>query len=369
VIVLYGATGYTGRLVTAELVRRGLEFRLAGRNRDKLERLAASTGAGSEIRVASVGDPGSLGAMLEGAHVLINCAGPFSLAGDPVVAAAIAAGTHYLDSTGEQSFMRSVFERHGPEAERRGVALVTAMGFDYVPGDLLARLTADGHEPLDTLEIAYAVKGFGASRGTTRSAVEMMKGRDIVYRDGAWRSGPLSLEPGRFQFPEPVGTQRTARYPCGEVLTVPRHTQVRELITRITLATLAPAPQLAPVVPLIAPVLGLAARSPLGRLIDSGIERMPEGPSEQERQAARFTIVADARGADGSAVRGVVEGRDVYGLTAVTLVEGAERLAADGFEGRGALAPSQAFDAASFLDALAPHGVTYTLEKPASAPA
>ena len=69
---------------------------------------------------------------------MINCAGPFNRSGEPVVAAAVQTGSHYVDSTGEQNFMKMVFDRYGEEAERRGVGLVPALGFDYAPGDCIA---------------------------------------------------------------------------------------------------------------------------------------------------------------------------------------------------------------------------------------
>ena len=118
VIVLYGATGYTGRLVTQELVDAGAEFVLGGRNAEKLASLSRDLGQGAPTRAASVDDPESLRALLDGVDVLINCAGPFTLAGEPVVRAAVDAGVHYVDSTGEQPFIRMVFERYGAEAER-----------------------------------------------------------------------------------------------------------------------------------------------------------------------------------------------------------------------------------------------------------
>ena len=110
---------------------------------------------------------------------MIACAGPFRLHGEPVLAAAVEARTHYLDTTGEQPFMRKVFEDYGPSAGRAGVALVTAMGFDYVPGDMIAALTAEGMGPLDEIVLAYAVRGFGATRGTALSALGMMAGGDV----------------------------------------------------------------------------------------------------------------------------------------------------------------------------------------------
>src|SRR3954451_18259480 len=155
VIVLYGPTGYTGRLVTRELVDAGADFVLGGRNAEKLSALSRELGQGAPTRVASVDDDTSLRALLDGADVLINCAGPFTHAGEPVVRAAVEAGVHYIDSTGEQTFIRTVFDRYGAAAESRGVALVPACGFDYVPGDCIARIAARGHEPLDELLLAY----------------------------------------------------------------------------------------------------------------------------------------------------------------------------------------------------------------------
>ena len=80
---------------------------------------------------------------------MINCAGPFTLSGEALVRAAVDSRTPYVDSAAEQTFIRMVFERHGAAAERAGVALVPALGFDYAPRDCLAHLTARGHEPLD----------------------------------------------------------------------------------------------------------------------------------------------------------------------------------------------------------------------------
>lgn len=361
-IALYGATGYTGRLVTDELVRRGADFVLGGRNADKLRRLADSRAPSAEIRTASVDDPRSLRTLLEGCSAVINCAGPFSLAGEAVVEAAIDAGTHYVDSTGEQPYMQALFERHGRRAEQAGVALVPALGFDYVPGDCIARLAARGHEPLHELEVAYAVKGFGASRGTMSSTLEIMKGGDLVYEDGAWSPAPRFVPPESFDFPEPIGRRSVAKYPSGEVITVPRHTETRRVRSRITSDAFVPLPQMAPAVPFIMPGISLALRTPVRSVLNDVIGRLPEGPDEASRRAAEFTIVAVARGVDGSVGRGVVRGRDVYGLTAVTLVYGAERMASDDYDKAGALGPAAAYDPEAFLNHLTEHDVSWKLE-------
>ena len=364
-VVLYGATGYTGALVTDELVRRGAPFVLAGRNRDKLERVSAERGRGARVAVASVDEPDSLRRLLDEARVVINCAGPFTLAGEAVVRAAVDTGTHYVDSTGEQTYIRMVFERLSAEAERRGVALVPAMGFDYMPGDCIARLAAQGREPLEALTLAYSVKGFGMSRGTMRSGLEMMKGGDLVYENGDWRPAGLGVFRASFEFPPPIGQQAMARYPSGEVITVPRHTRTRRVDSMITARTVAPGP-LAPVLPFLRPGLAVALRTPLRRALGRATEFLPEGPSEEERRAAEFTIVAEARGEDGGVCRGIVRGSDVYGLTAVTLVHGAELMWADGYDRSGALGPAAAYDPEKFLSYLTGHGVSWELQRPAA---
>jgi short subunit dehydrogenase-like uncharacterized protein len=349
-IVLYGATGYTGRLVADELARRGLDHRLSGRDEGKLARLGDERGV--PARAAPLDDDAALRGLLEDASAVINCAGPFTLAGDALVRAAIATRTHYVDSTGEQTFIRMVFDRHGRTADGAGVGLVSALGFDYAPGDCLARLAARGLEPLEELVLAYDVDGFGMSRGTLRSALEMMKGGDVVYRDERWQPAPSGISRASFDFPEPLGRRQVSRYPAGEVITVPHHTRTRAVTALITNSTVAPVGALAPVLPFAMPALALTLRTPLRGLLARSVGLLPEGPPEDARRAAKFTIVALARALDGATRRGVLRGSDVYGTTALSLVHGAQLLSAPGYDRAGALAPAAAFEPTEFLNAL-----------------
>jgi short subunit dehydrogenase-like uncharacterized protein len=357
-IAVYGATGYTGKLVAEELKRRDADFVIAGRSAEKLQALAAQLG-GVPTQAASLDDPAALRELLEPCAAVIACAGPFAVHGEPVLAAATETGTHYLDTTGEQPFMKMVFDRYGPAAAGKGVALIPAMGFDYVPGDLIASLTAEGMGPLDEIVIAYAVRGFAPTRGTASSTLEIMRGGDVEWRDGRWQPAPKQTDGGRWSFPAPIGEQRTLRYPAGEQITVPQHIETARVRTLLS-GMMLPA-RLMPLVPLTMPLVGLAMRTPIKRAANAMIGRMPEGPSESDRHACRFLIVAEARA--GSRVRGgTVSGPDVYGLTARTTVEGALLAADPAFDRNGALAPAQAFDPASFLDSLADFGVDYEVE-------
>src|SRR5690606_37159758 len=110
-IAVYGATGYTGRLVVAELARRELEIVVAGRDPVKLRAVEREVAPGATIRPAEVDDAGALRHAIGDCAAVINVAGPFSRIGEPVVRAAIETGTHYVDTTGEQGFMARLFER------------------------------------------------------------------------------------------------------------------------------------------------------------------------------------------------------------------------------------------------------------------
>jgi short subunit dehydrogenase-like uncharacterized protein len=356
-IAVYGATGYTGRLVASELAAADAEFVLAGRSRDKLEALAASLGASPDVEVVSLDDAASLRDLLEPCEAVIACAGPFAIHGEPVLRAAAETGTHYLDTTGEQTFMKRVFDEFGPVAEESGAALITGMGFDYVPGDMIASLTAEGMGPIQELSLNYAVAGFGPSRGTARTALGQIAGKDVQWLEGTYVPGDSSISRGKFDFGGEIGVQRMTRYPAGEHITVPRHVETRTVRTALTASTTSPVAVGAPVV---MAGLSLALKTPLTKAVGAAVNRLPEGPAEDRRRAARFTIVCDAR-AGSRRRRGIIRGEDVYGMTARSIVAGALRCASAEFTKSGALAPSEAFDPAGFLPELSEFGVEHEI--------
>jgi short subunit dehydrogenase-like uncharacterized protein len=361
-IAVYGATGYTGKLVARELARRELDFVLSGRSAGKLRALASELGGDPPVRPASLDDRDALRHVLGDCAAVINCAGPFMRYGEPVVRAAVETGTHYVDTTGEQPFMRFIYERLDDAAKAAEVAVVPAVGFDYVPGDLISALASRGVEPLSEIVIAYAARGFAATRGTLHSGLEMLRSGGLEYRDGSVR--PVGWRPRRvhFTFPEPIGRLAMLSYPSGEVLTVPRHTRTRNVVSLINAGVAAPPGMPDELVPLAQPALALSLHTPAKALADLVIDRLPEGPSEEQRRAARFTIVAIARGENGRTGRGLVSGGDVYGLTAVTSVHSAVLLADPGYDRVGALSPASAFEPVEFLNYLGDHGVSFELD-------
>ncbi len=349
-IAVYGATGYTGRLVVAELDKAGADFIVSGRSAEKLDALGRDFELEQPARTARIDDPASLCELLADCAVVIDCAGPFVKYGEPVLAAAVETGTHYLDTTGEQPYMKMAYERYGPGAARAGVAIVPAMGFDYVPGDMIASLTAEGMGELDELAVSYCWRDFTPSQGTARTTLEMIAGSDLEWRNMEWVKASGSVSRGTYEFPEPFGRQRMFRYPSGEQITVPRHLPTRNVRASMNAGAFS-SDRLVPIFSAAVRPAGLAMRTPLKRLMNAVISRLPEGQTPEQRERMTWVIACEARRGEVER-KGVITGRDVYGLTAAAIVQGAEIAARKGFEGRGGLAPSQAFEPKSFLDGL-----------------
>jgi short subunit dehydrogenase-like uncharacterized protein len=359
-IAVYGATGYTGRLVAAELADAGAELILSGRNRGKLDALAAKLTGEVAVKRATLDDPASLRALLADCSAVVDCAGPFVRFGEPVLAAAVETGAHYLDTTGEQPYMKMAFERYGPGASEAGVAVIPAMGFDYVPGDMIASLTASGMDELDELSLHYCWDGFTPSQGTARTTLEIISGGDLEWRNGGWVEASGRVSRGTYEFPPPVGRRGMVRYPAGEQITVPRHIRTRNVRTTMNASAFA-SERLAPLFAAAMRPAGLAMRTPLKRLAEAVISRLPEGPTAEQRGRMRWMIVCEAKGGEFER-KGVISGRDVYGLTAAAVCRGAMIVAGRGFEARGVLAPSQAFDPKEFLAGLDRFDVRWSVE-------
>src|SRR3954451_2464720 len=203
-ITVYGATGYTGRLVCAELARKKLPFRIAGRDEKKLKTLAQYCG-NPDVVVAPLDDAAALREMASSSKVVLDCAGPFVVMGRPVQDAALAAGAHFLDITGEIKWMRETLGRD-PEAKKKNVALINAVGFDVVPTDCAAVLASEAAgSPVERVRIAFASRPMKPTQGTARSAIEGMHLGSLAWDNGEWVQEPVGKEVWEVPFPDPIG--------------------------------------------------------------------------------------------------------------------------------------------------------------------
>jgi short subunit dehydrogenase-like uncharacterized protein len=351
-IVVFGATGYTGDLTARALVDRGARPVLAARNEARVRALAEELG-GLEWAVADVSRPDSVRALVQRGDVLISTVGPFERWGEPAVQAAIGAGAHYLDSTGEGSFIRAVFERFGPSAQAAGCGLLTAFGYDWVPGNLAGALALrDAGEAATRLEVGYFNPGAGASSmsgGTRASAAGVMLSPGF-----AWHGGRLVDERparhGRSFELAPGKRARAVSAASSEHFALPRvHPTLRDV--EVYLGWFGPASEpLRAMSAAVAPVLKLpGARDGLDALFARFVKGSTGGPDAAARASSGSLILAEAYDAFGTRLADVrLEGANGYDLTAGFLAWGAQTAAAGGLQGTGALGPVDGFG----LDAL-----------------
>lgn len=331
-ILLFGATGYTGRLTAKALAERGASFALAGRDPEKLSRLAEATGE-PETRVVSVGDVDGLTRALADVKVLVTCVGPFMELGDTAAEAAIRAGVNYIDSTGESTFIARLLDRYDDRAKKAGITMAPALGFDEVPADSAAALACEGMSGAD-LVLTYALPSVG-SRGTVKSAV------GIITGEGSWieNGERIPIAPGARSrwspMPAPLGPKPAIGFPLAEGQLAPLHLDLRSLETYVTTD-----PVQKNLMRVGLPFLKLTAKTRAGeKLVHAVVDKMPEGPNEKQRKG-RWTILAEARTQE--TWRNVaIMGRDVYGSTAHFLTTGALALAGKGSQ-PGVVSPVQA---------------------------
>ncbi len=169
--LLYGATGYTGRLIARMAVQRGLRPTLGGRNPGKVGVLAAELGL--ESRVAALEDPAAVDAMLSGVTLVLHCAGPFIHTFRPMVEACLRTGTHYLDITGEYPVFEALAARDG-EARAAGIMVLPGAGFDVVPSDCLGAHVA--RRLPGAQRLALALTGLGSMPWPTSPATDLSCG-------------------------------------------------------------------------------------------------------------------------------------------------------------------------------------------------
>jgi short subunit dehydrogenase-like uncharacterized protein len=147
-VVVFGATGITGRQVVAYLARRagegGLRWAVAARNPAKVERVLGELGViAPETIAADTGQPESLAAMASRAKVVLNLTGPYTLRGEPVIRSCIEGGAHYMDLTGETPWVRRMIQTYGTQAKGSGVKIVNTSGFEALPVDLAVLLATE----------------------------------------------------------------------------------------------------------------------------------------------------------------------------------------------------------------------------------
>ncbi|MSO27878.1 MAG: saccharopine dehydrogenase [Candidatus Nanopelagicales bacterium] len=370
-VVLFGATGYTGRLAAEAMVRAGLAPVLAGRSAASLTDLVAELAPFAPInaaptwQVAEIGDQGSVNALLTTPDdVLVSTVGPFTRLGASAITAAINAGASYVDSTGEPPFIREVFQTYGAQAHATGARLLTAFGYDYVPGNLAGALAlqsarATGAVPT-RVEIGYFVGGesFGISSGTKASVAAIMLAPSFAFHHGGIITERSARSTSHFN----VDGKTLAGLSVGgsEHFALPRFDQsVRDVGVYLGWAGKATSAASA-----ASGVMSAAARIPgLSTLIHRALksaagETTGQGPTKRQRDTN--TSIAVARTFDGvgrQLSRVQVTGPSPYSLTAELLAWAAAMCLVYPAQTGGAFGPVDAFGLTALVRGCADMGL------------
>ena len=328
-LLVYGANGYTGRLIVDAALREGLRPVVAGRRREVVEPLAAAWGLNSLC--FSLDDAASAARLLEPYAAMLLAAGPFSKTSAPALDACLKSKTAYLDITGEVDVFEAVFARDA-DAKAAGVAVLPGTGFDVVPSDGLAKALAEALPGAETLTLAF--RGFKTSAGTMKTMLEgipkgglVREGGKLVRVPAAWKTMEAPLG----------GTKRLAMtIPWGDLATAWRSTGIPNI--EVYMAVPPSAVASARRMRRFAGLLGL---SPVQSFLKARVERNVKGPTAEERDRERSYLWGRVtRGGD--AVTGTLETLEGYALTAETSVAIAKRVLA-GEVPPGVHTPSQAF--------------------------
>jgi hypothetical protein len=309
-VVVYGATGHTGRFVVAELAKRGFTPIRSGRQLVE--------------RPAGVDDPRALDRALDGAAAVINCAGPFATTAGPVIEAALRAGIPYVDVAAEIEANVDTFARRTNPALSN---VVPAMAFFGGLGDLLVTAALGERTTADEVHIAYGLNSWHPTPGT-RVAGQVSHGRRagrrVRFRNGALEYHDDKPTQQEWAFPDGPRTV-IADFTMADVVTVPSHIDVPDVRTYMT----------------------IEAATDLAN---------PDTPAPARHGDDDQTFVVDVVvRADGVERRAVARGRDIYAVTAPLAVEAVRRLLAAETRTTGVASAGAIFEAADFLRSLAPY--------------
>lgn len=319
-ILVYGANGYTGRLVVKAAAEQQLPIIVAGRNAVAVESLAKKFSF--EARVFGLNDADVLKTQLKGIRLVLNCAGPFPRTAPQLVEACLELGIHYLDITGEIA-MFEWLKTLDDKAKSANVVLLPGVGFDVVPTDCLAKKLHQQFPEGDTLELAFMNLGGGISHGTLTTMLTNLGSGGAMRKNGKIIKKPLGFagktinfgKKQRFCIAIPWGDVSTAQFGTG--------------IPNITVYSAAPKKfyYLLKLQALMNPVFrSLWFKKWAQAKIDKNID----GPTEEQNQNGRSLVWGNLRAADGRSVEARFEGPESYWLTALAALHIAQKVLQQG---------------------------------------
>ncbi len=321
-LLVYGANGYTGRLIVERIIALGYRPIIGGRNEQAIKALAEKHKL--PYKVFALHNSTQIAEELKGIKVLLHCAGPFEHTCLPMVEACLQSGTHYVDITGE-IWVFEKLQTFDEAAKQKGIMILPGAGFDVVPSDCLAaqlhRLLPDAQE----LSIAFSGLGGQASRGTTLTAIENLHRPNMVRKNGVLTPEAQGQNTKEVNFGNFI--HHCVSIPWGDLSTAYVSTRIPNIRVYMSL----PSKFLTwmKFSNYIRPILRW---NWVKNRLRASVNKRPEGPTEEQRQNGRSYFWAMVRNDAGETVVGRLECPEGYTLTALCAVHIALKILRNNFK-------------------------------------
>lgn len=314
--MIYGANGYTGRIITQMAAERGMKPLLCGRNHTAIAELAARYNLPYEI--VDLTDKAALDDAVLSVDVVLHCAGPFSQTARPMLESCMRNKAHYLDITGEISVFEMIAAM-GDSIQQSGIMALPGAGFDVVPTDCLANYL---HKKLPTatqLTLAFAGLGGGMSHGTASTMLENIGRGGAVRLNGAIKQVPDAFKTRLITFDKKA--IQTVTIPWGDVSTAYYSTGIPNIEVYMAVS-----PTMLKGIERAANMKWLTKSSWFKRILQKGLDRFLDGPSEQQRQKAKSFVWGEVRDLQGNSAIARLTTPEGYTLTALTALAAIEKV-------------------------------------------
>lgn len=289
--MIYGATGYTGELITHHAKRMGYRPVLAGRNKHKLEPLANRVDM--PWRAFSLQDVDTIASQLEDIDLVIHCAGPFEDTADPMMRACLKAKTHYLDITGEISVFELAYSLR-KQADAAGIVMCPGVGFDVIPTDCIAaRLNAQ------MPNATHLALGFDSSskmsRGTALTGIRRLHLGGAVRHNEKIINVPLAYQTRRINFGD--GEKMAMTIPWGDVATAFYSTGIPNIEVYVPAS-----PKLVKRMKRLNLIRWGFRFKALRQQLENKVNKAPAGPDAKERDSHYTWVWGEAKNANGDVI-------------------------------------------------------------------
>ncbi len=329
--LIYGANGYTGRLIAEEAKRRGLTPILAGRDRNAI--VAIGSELGFETRTFELASVDAIATHLRDVDLVLHCAGPFSATAKPMLDACASSGSHYLDITGEIEVFEHV---HANDAKwiDCGIVAMPGVGFDVVPSDCLAAMLKARMPAATRLRLAFKPDHAKLSPGTTKTVIEGIPRGGMVRRDGKLVKVRSAHKVIHVPFDGSTLDQAVA-IPWGDVSTAFHSTSIPNIEVFIGLP-----PAMIWQMRATRPLGGLLGAATIQRFLKGQVARRVKGPSDAERAASSVILWGEVRDPEGKKLTMTLRTPETYQFTVAAALACTERVLAGDVK-PGAKTPSK----------------------------